>query len=219
MHAGGSRQPRGRAGPTGKPAELPGRIRGVTTAMVEKQKFRHMVRTLREFEGVRSLWRVPIAGFLYVGPAVLLLATAVLGSYVASDGWKAETAVLSSVITLVGGRVLFPRARKWELHRRIVGKRLWTWEQLNPQTETPVHLRSADAAHARRVLRRAGFNPGVYGLRTGNPPTDAPDLDCKLAVHEPAAWPQSASAEDRIQRIVSTLRGADIRARVASVDT
>lgn len=79
-------------------------------------------------------------------------------------------------------------------------------------------LRSNDVVAARTALRHAKFNPAVYGLRLGTPPSNAPDLDYKIAVHEPEAWPQSMSDEDRIRRIADVLGTACIRARAGGVD-
>ena len=190
----------------------------MSVVVLQAQSFRRMVRVLREFDGARSLWRVPVAAVLYIAPAIVLLGSAVLASYVASGGWTAQTAVLSAVITLLSARVAQPRLSRWQLHRRIIAKRLRTWEEPNIATETPVLVRSRDFDAATSALRLAGFNPGSVAITLGSPPADAPELDTKLPVHEPSAWPQSASDDDRIQRIAHILRQGGIRARVASVD-
>lgn len=152
--------------------------------VAQMQSFRQMVRMLREFEGMRSLWRLPVAGLLYAAPAALLLATAVLGSYVASGGWKAETAVLSSFITLVGARVVFLLLRTRELHRRIVAKRLFSWERPNPATETPVHLSVADAEQASAFYVERGSTPASTGSR---PATRRPTHSNSIA-----SWPSTS---------------------------
>jgi len=176
-----------------------------------------MVGALREFEGVRCLWRVPLAWALYTLLRGLPVAAAVVIALVTVSGRVAQAAV-SAVIALMfdgfGNRL---RARlPW---RAPVANRLWTYEKLNPATEVPVLLRSTDVVPAKVVLRREKFNPQVYGLHLTNPPADAPELDHKIAVHEPEAWPQSTSDHDRTRRIAVALEAAGIRARVAGVDT
>jgi hypothetical protein len=76
-----------------------------------------------------------------------------------------------------------------------------------------------DTSAARTALRRAGFNPRVFGARVGVPPEKAPDLDYKIAVHEPEAWPQSESDQDRNRRMLAVLREARIRALVGGVQS
>jgi hypothetical protein len=51
------------------------------------------------------------------------------------------------------------------------------------------------------------------------PPSDAPHLNYKINAHEPDAFPQSSSDEDRVQRLVRALTAARLDARVAGVDT
>ena len=71
---------------------------------------------------------------------------------------------------------------------------------------------------ARSALRRARFNPWGGG-DVPMPPSDAPHLNYRINAHEPDAFPQSSSEEDRVQRIVRALTAARIDARVAGVDT
>lgn len=99
------------------------------------------------------------------------------------------------------------------------GGRLWTFEKPNPHTEVRVLLRSPDISAACTALRSARLNPGIYGVRLGSPPSDAPDLDYKISVHEPEAWRQSTSDTDRMRRVVEVLRNAGLRARVGAIDT
>jgi hypothetical protein len=65
---------------------------------------------------------------------------------------------------------------------------------------------------------RARLNPRFFGVRLGKPPEHAPDLNYKLAVHEPAPWPQSTSDADRIRRIVAVLERAGIRAFASGIE-
>jgi hypothetical protein len=48
---------------------------------------------------------------------------------------------------------------------------------------------------------------------------DAPDLDYTIAIEEPAARTQSASDEDRANRVETVLETAGIRARVGGFNT
>jgi hypothetical protein len=123
------------------------------------------------------------------------------------------SAVIALVFDGLGNKVRqrFP----W---RTPLESRLWTYEKPNPATEVQVILRSPDVRRARTVLRHARFNPAIYGVRLVRPPADAPDLEFKIAVHEPEAWPQSASDADRTQRIVRVLASAGIRGRANGVD-
>jgi len=177
---------------------------------------RDMVRTLFEFEGARCLWRVLVAAATLLLLRGMPVVAAVVIALVTVNGRVAQAAV-SAVIALVFdglGRRL--RARPpW---RAALANRLWTYEKPAPATEVQILLRSAEVRTAKTALRRAKFNPQVYGLRLGTPPADAPDLDYKIAVNEPEAWSQSASDEDRTQRIVAVLEAAGIRARASGID-
>ena len=130
-----------------------------------------------------------------------------------------SSAVVAALVASIVGVVLFPRFTQLRLHRKIVANRLWTFEKPNTPTEVPALLRSEDVEAARVVLRRAQFNPQAFGLSLAVPPDDASDLDYKIAVQEPEAWPQADSPEDRTERIVGVLRAAGLRARVGGVDT
>jgi len=172
---------------------------------------------LREFEGWRCLWRLPIAALVYAIVPLTFLGATVLAAYVAGDDFDLQRAILSAIVVVGATAFLAPRLARRELHRKIITRRLWTFRKPNPATEVHVLLRSPDAETARTALRRAKFNPYV-DLSLDTPPDDARDLDLKIAVHEPEAWPQSASDDDRTRRIVATLERAGIKARVGGVD-
>ena len=177
-----------------------------------------MVARLREYEGRRCLWRLPVAGVLYAAVSLILVGVTVAGAAIAGSDFTLRTAVVSAVVVLVGTGLVAPRIARRRLHRKIIADRLWSWEKPNPATEVQVLMRRGDDEVARTALRRAGFNPGAYGLGLGSPPSDAADLDHKLAVHEPKAWPQSASDEDRTQRVVAVIKNAGLAARVGGID-
>lgn len=177
-----------------------------------------MAARLRDFEGWRCLWRLPVAGILYAAVPLILLGATVAGAAIAGSEFNLRTAVVSAVVVLFGTGLVAPRLARRQLHRKIIAERLRSWQKPNPATEVQVLLPRANSEAARAALRRAGFNPGVYGLGLGSPPADAPDLDLKLAVQEPEAWPQSASDEDRTRRIVAVFRHAGLPARVGGVE-
>jgi hypothetical protein len=54
--------------------------------------------------------------------------------------------------------------------RGVIADRLWTWEKPNPRTEVHVLVASDDVSAARTALRRARFNPQVFGVRLGRRP-------------------------------------------------
>lgn len=187
--------------------------------VVREEPFWDMVGRLRQFEGWRCLWRLPVAAFAYVVGPLLLLGGTVLAAFIAGSDFDLRTAVVAALVASIVGVVLFPRFTQLRLHRKIVANRLWTFEKPNTPTEVPALLRSEDVEAARVVLRRAQFNPQAFGLSLAVPPDDASDLDYKIAVQEPEAWPQADSPEDRTERIVGVLRAAGLRARVGGVDT
>lgn len=185
--------------------------------VLPKASFWTLVAQLRQFDGWRWLWRLPIAALAYALPALLFVGATVLAAYVAGDDFDLAKAILSAIVVVGPTAFLAPRLARRELHRKIITDRLWTFRKPNPATEVPVLLRSPDAEAARTALRRAKFNPHV-DLNLDRPPDDAPDLDLNIAVHEPEAWPQSTSDEDRTTRIAGTLERAEIRARVGGLD-
>jgi hypothetical protein len=177
-----------------------------------------MVRALREFEGWRCLWRVPASGLLYLAVPILFVGLAVSGAAISGNDFNVETAVIAAVVTVVGSTYVIPRLSRRQLHRKLIAERLWTWEKPNPATDVPVLIRELDVDEAKRVLRRAGFNPGPFMTKLGAPPDDARDLSVRFGVQEPEAHPQSASDEDRVRRVAEALSAVGIRARVAAVD-
>jgi hypothetical protein len=175
-----------------------------------------MSRTLVEFEGKRCLWRVPWAWAILAVMRGLPVAGAVAVAVLAIDS-KPLAAAVSAVVALaidgVGRKV---RARlPW---RAPVANRLATYEELNPASGVEIMLRSSDISPARSALRRARFNPQVYGRQVSVPPADAPAFDYVIAVHEPRAWMQSGSDYERTRRLVAILQDAAIPARVGGVD-
>lgn len=192
------------------------RENGSVVTVVAEPSLREMAQRVHEFEGVRCLWRVPVALATYALIRGVPIAAAIVVALVAVNGRVLEAALSATIALLFDGLAKTARARlPW---RAVVGNRLWSFEKPNPPTEVPVLLASADASSARTALRRARFNPQVHGLHLGTPPSDAPDLDYKIAVHEPAAWSQAVSDNDRTRRIVGVFEGADLRARVGGVD-
>lgn len=187
--------------------------------IVDEQPFWRMVVRLREFEGWRCLWRVPVAALLYAIVPLAFVGATVLAAYIAGDDFDFRTAVASAIVVVGATALLAPGLARRHFHRKVIADRLWTFEKPNPATQVFVLLRSADEQAARLALRRAKLNPQHYGLRFSLPPPDAPDLDHRLAVQEPAAWAQAVSDEDRIRRIAGVLTKAGIRARVGGIDT
>jgi hypothetical protein len=177
-----------------------------------------MVRTLREFEGWRSLWRVPVSGALFVAVPLGFVAVAVAAAAIAGDDFDFQTAIVAAVVAVIGSNYVIPRLARRQLHRKLVAERLWTWEKPNPGTHVRVLVRESDVDEAKRVLRRAGFNPGMLMTRLVSPPPDALDLDVQVGVEEPEAHPQSSSDDDRVRRMASALETAGLRARVAGID-
>lgn len=185
------------------------------TIVGTERRFWEMVRTLREFEGSRCLWRAPVSGLLYIGIRLLLpVGGTVGGIYLGSDlqpVWVVVAAVLSLGSVALAARLARPKP--W---RALVADRLYTFEK-HVSNEVPVLLRERDLPAARTALRSARLNPARQ-RHLGVPPDDAQDLDLMLLVAEPEKWAQSTSDDDRIQRVGSVFRGAGIRARVAGHD-
>ena len=186
--------------------------------VVEKQPYRRMVRTLREFEGWRCLWRVPVSALLFVAVPVLLVAVTFAGTAIAGSDFNATTALIAAAVTVGGSTYVLPRLTDRELHRKLIADRLWTWEEPNPSTTVSVLLREADVDEAKRALRNAGFNPGIYMTTLSMPPDDAPALNVRVNVEEPRAHPQSVSDDDRVTRIGNALRRAALTARVGGLE-
>jgi len=178
-----------------------------------------MVRTLREFEGWRSLWwRLPASTLGFVAVPVLAIGAGVLAAAISGDDFGVGRAVVAAVVATVASTYIYPRLSRRQLHRAVIANRLWTWEKPNPSTQVQVLVREPDKDDAKRALRRAGFNPGVFMARLSTPPADAQDLSFRIGVEEPEAHPQSSSDEERVRRIAHALDAAGIRARVAGHD-
>ena len=193
------------------------RDNGPMNVVVLERSLRDMVPTLLEFDGPKSLWRVPLAGVNLLLVRGVPVVAAVVVALVTVKGRVLQAAVAAVIALLFDALGKKLRARvPW---RAPVANRLWTFEKPNPQTEVHVLVPLIDVARARTVLRRAKFNPQIFGLRLGRPPPDAVDLNYKIAVHEPEAWAQSASDEDRTRRIREVLSVAGIRGRVGGIDT
>jgi hypothetical protein len=190
----------------------------VNAIIVQKQPYRRMVRTLREFEGWRCLWRVPTSAALFVAVPLFLIGITVAATAIAGDSFDVDPALVAAIVGVGGSSYVYPRLARRELHRKLIADRLWTWEKPNPATHVQILLRDADVDDAKRRLRRAGFNPGTFMTRVGSPPSDAPELEVQVGVEEPEAHIQSSSDEDQVRRMADALDTARIRARVAGVD-
>jgi hypothetical protein len=187
----------------------------MSAVVVSERSLRDMVRTLRGFEGPRCLWRVPVAFATLLLIRGLPVVAAVLIALTTIHGRIAQAALSAVIVLVFDGLAKKLRSRlPW---RAAVAHRLWTFEKPHPATEVPVLVRWGDVRAAQACLRSTQFNP-QYVVRLGSPPSDAVDLDCKIGVHEPEAWPQSTSDEDRTRRIVAVMQAAGIRARVAGTD-
>lgn len=186
--------------------------------MLEPQPYRRMVRTLREFEGWRCLWRVPVSAALFIAVPVSLIAATVAAAAIAGDDFYLHTGIAAAIISVTGSAYLHPRLMRRQLHRKIIANRLWTWEQPNPETHVRILVREPDIDRAKRALRQAGFNPGPFMTPLGTTPADAPELNVQMGVEEPAAHLQSSSDEDRVRRMADALEGYRIRARIAGID-
>jgi hypothetical protein len=141
----------------------------------------------------------------------------VLAGFIAATGFEVWSAAVGSIVVGVSGLAIRHLSGR-RLWRKIVADRLWTFEKPNPATEVPVLVHSRDTPAAREALMRARFSPQFYGVRLGMPPEHAPDLNYKLAVHEPDAWPQSTSDDERTRRVAAVLEAAGIRAFVGGVE-
>jgi hypothetical protein len=191
----------------------------VAAIVVEEQPFWSMVEKLRDFEGARSLWRVPVAGLLRAAVPLSLVGATVLGAFIAGNDFNVYTAILSAVVILAGTKWLAPLLARRLPWRAVIADRLWTWEKPNPGSEVHVLVASKDTSAARTALRRARFNPQVFGVRVAMPPERAPDLHYRLGVHEPEAWSQSESDQDRNRRVLAVLHEAGIRGCVGGVQS
>ena len=185
--------------------------------IVREQSMREMVAKLREFEGWRCLWRFPVAVLAYVSPGLLFVGATVGAGFIARGRFDLVTAIIVALVA--GAAALAARhLARLRLYRKIVADRLWTFEKPNPSAEVPVLVRSRDIYAVKAALRRARFNPQDVGVSLGAPPADALALDYRIGVQEPAAWPQSRSDTDRVERIAAVLDAAGMESRVAGVD-
>jgi hypothetical protein len=202
------------ASPLVHPA-LDAAARGLPTT--SPRSMRELVAALGEYEGRRCLWRVPVALLARLAGPALLASVFITTTYLAADagnfGRVALAAALAVLLTPLEARIR--RQRPW---RMVVARRLHSYEAPNPLSGAPVLVSPADAQRARLALRRARFNPPA-GLRVGQPPADALDLNYQLRVEEPVAWTASQSDEDRVRRVLLVLGRARVRARVAGIDT
>lgn len=129
---------------------------------------------------------------------------------------KLYRVVLGAIVSLGSTATagLVARQGPW---RMIFARRLWTYEAPSPRTRLEVLVRNEDSVRAWHVLRRSGFVP-LYGALLVVSPSDAPDLNNRIAVQEPEAWLRSTSEEDRIRRIAEVFESAGMRARVSGRD-
>lgn len=186
------------------------------TIVVTESTFWQLVRRLREYEGRRCLWRVPIAGLLWALPGLLLVLVFVVSAYLAGD-LTSFVRVLIAAVATVALSPLAARLGHRRLWRSIVADRLWTYEKPNINGAVPVLVRDVDMAAAQRALRRARFHPAA-GIMLTVPPSDAAELNRQLRVEEPEAWATCTSDEQRISRVVEILDQAGVPARVAGRD-
>jgi hypothetical protein len=138
----------------------------VTPIIVQDAPFWSMVSRLRQFEGWRCLWRLPVAAFFYALPALTIVGATVLAAFIAGDGFDFRSAAIAAIVGAGATAFLAPRLAGRRLHRKIVADRLWTFERPHPRTEVPVLLRSSEVEAARTALRRAQFSPQPYVLGT-----------------------------------------------------
>jgi hypothetical protein len=187
--------------------------------VLQPQPYARMVRTLREFEGWRSLWwRIPASALAFIAVPVLAIGAGVLAAAISGDDFGVGRAVVAAVVATLASTYIHARLSRRQLHRTVVADPLWTWEKPNPATQVQVLVRECEVEDAKAVLRRTGFNPGVFMTRLSTPPADAQDLNVRVGVEEPEAHPQSSSDADRVRRMARALGDAGIRARVAGRD-
>jgi hypothetical protein len=185
---------------------------------MQPQSYRRMVHTLCEFESWRCLWRLPVSVALFAAVPLFLIGVAVAAGAVAGDDFDLKTGIAAAVLGVGGSTYLYPRLARRQFHRKLIADRLWTWEKPNPSTHVRILLRENDVDEAKRVLRRAGFNPGIFMTHLASDVLDAPDLNIQVGIDEPEARPQSSSDKERVDRIAGALNASGIRARVAGID-
>jgi hypothetical protein len=175
-----------------------------------------MVRALRSYEGWRCLWRLPVAGMAVSMTVLLPAAGAVATVYIGADLKLAHVALAALVgVGVTYGTNWYARRKLW---RGTFSHRLWTYEKPNPFGAVPILVKHDDVPAARRALCHDRLH--LTGIAIGgNPPADAPELNTRASVEEPAAWTRSATDEERNERVRSVLADARIRARVAGTDT
>lgn len=173
------------------------------------------VRTLRQYEGNKSLWRVSAGAVLFVAAPVVPLAGAFASIYVGADleAFHVALGVALATASSSAGEILRRRRDWW----RLVADRLWSFERPNPATSVSVQIRESDRRAAEVALRGAHFHPAAT-LLTGSVPPDAPDLTSQVRVEEPEAWGASSDDADRIDRIYAVLTATGVRARVGGRD-
>jgi hypothetical protein len=173
------------------------------------------VRILRQYEGNKSLWRVPAGAVLFAAAPVVPLAGAFASIYVGAnlEALHVALGVALATASSSAGEIL-RRRRDW-FH--LVANRLWSFERPNPSTSVSVQIRESDRPAAQVALRGARFHPAAT-LLTGPALPDAPDFTSQVRVEEPEAWATSFDDADRIDRIHAVLTAAGTRARVGGRD-
>lgn len=172
-----------------------------------------LVRALIEFEGRRCLWRVLLGVACLLSTAVIFIAGPWAAIYLADDLARGLRLLLalgpsSLVVAAIRSR------RPW---RAVVETRLASYAVPNPlDTDENTLIRADDHAAAASALRRARLNP-YASVRLGRPPGDAPELNVRLVVCRPAAWPSTAG-KSLVDDMAGTLSEAGISARVAGRD-
>lgn len=182
---------------------------------VAPYSYRAAVERLREYEGLRCVWRVAAGAALLASVPILAVGGFVAGAYLAGDLHRPLRVMLGAIVAigLGQGAAYLWRRREWD---RLIVERVWTYEQIDGPQDLNALVRRADFIPACRALRRAKLNP-VGCTRMPTSPPDAPDLDTKLIVGRSACW-HSDDAPELLDQIRACLRAAGIRARVGGDD-
>jgi hypothetical protein len=173
------------------------------------------LRRLFEYDGRQACWRVAFAVLLRCGPPLLSLAA--FGAGVVAGIHLEVLRLLGCGAVALAATAMATRTSRQATWTTVIYDRLRSYHDVNPERYVSVHLRWDDVAAATVALRRAKLTPGA-AFRPPTPLPDAPEINARMNVTEPVAWPQSQSGDDFVSLVTSTLARAGVRARAAGID-
>lgn len=182
--------------------------------IIHDASYKDVVWRLRQYDGLRCLWRVLIGGVVWASMFLVPLAGAMAGIYLGASLKLGPVALAALVILATGGWPQWLRFRQpW---RALLERRLRLYQTPNPSMSASVLVIPDDARRTTLTLMQDQLCP--FSSRIGgNPPSHSPRLTCQITAMEPPAFQRSASAEELQDRIVRLLVAAGIDSMVGRV--